>query len=102
MENNTFPFQLQLQHMNEEARMERLYNFLLQMGLVVFPIYNSENPNKISHLNVSIALPFKSQNPSEIQTSPVRAKDVKRAKIIKRINTAKHSGSKVINIPPKT
>jgi hypothetical protein len=42
------------QHMDRYSRNERLYRFLLNMGLVVHPIRIGDDPSKIDHLYVSV------------------------------------------------
>ncbi|GAO98918.1 hypothetical protein Cva_01588 [Caedimonas varicaedens] len=43
-------------HMSYNDRMERLYNFLLSLGLVVLPICDDEE--RIDYLHVRVDLPF--------------------------------------------
>jgi hypothetical protein len=44
------------QHMDKYSRNERLYYFLLGMGLIVHPIRLGGDLSKIDHLHVSVAL----------------------------------------------
>ena len=43
------------EHMDTYSRNERLYRFLLGMGLFVIPVRLGDNPSEIDYLHVSVA-----------------------------------------------
>ena len=44
-------------HMDNGSRMERLYEYLLSLGLYVSPVLLDNNGNEIDYLCVSVSLP---------------------------------------------
>lgn len=88
------------EQMTNNDRMKRLYDTLLQMGLIVFPICNKENPEIIDHLNVSVTLPFhRLTDTGETTTQTSVTEKMKRTKIANVVRTAQNLGSNVINMP---
>jgi len=50
---------LPLLHMDADSRNRRLYGWLMEMGLCVFPVSAPDEPDKIDYLMVSVDLPLK-------------------------------------------
>jgi hypothetical protein len=91
-----------LHHMTNNHRMERLYNTLLGMGLIVFPIPNKKNPEEIEYFNVGVTLPHLLPKPRKSPSQASIDKKVERSKILDKIRSAKNDGSNVIDMPTIT
>jgi hypothetical protein len=61
------------QHMDRYSRNERLYQFLLSMGLVVSPICSDDDPTKIESLWVSTVLPAAAAEVSDTTEDAAKA-----------------------------
>ncbi len=91
---DTFP----PQHMDKYTRNERLYNFLLQMGHVVSPIFAEGSTDKIEALHVSAELPVE-QRAEQTSVAGVR-KAVQGAKVANMVTATESLGDgKVILFP---
>lgn len=82
------------QHMDIWSRNERLYETLINMGLVCSPIFADGSDSKIEAIHVSTGLPTEHAAQSGVGLP------VKRAKVAEMVATAKSSSDNVVNFPP--
>jgi hypothetical protein len=98
-ENHPFP----PQHMDKYSRNERLYHFLLGMGLIVNPICLPDDPAKIDYLHVTVTLANATESfVREVTESPSIScvvKPIERPEIRNVVGSSEATGDTVINFP---
>lgn len=85
--------------MTYQDRMERLYNFLVQMGHVVYPIYKEGTHNEIECLQVKVAL--SSEYPAQRSSKTNVLLPMKGSKVISLVTPTQTNSEDIIDIPPK-
>ena len=92
------------EHMDKYSRNERLYRFLLGMGLFVVPIRIAANPSHIDYLHVSVTpepAAEAAQCVAEVTTKTSVYGTVEGSKVGDVIRSAEGDGNGVVvNLPP--
>ena len=92
------------EHMDKYSRNERLYRFLLSMGLIVNPVRLTDDLSKIDHLYVTVAL---SANDAAFIPGSERSSEagvvgvVERSEVGEIVRPAKGDGNVVVDFPPR-
>ena len=83
-------------HMSVQDRFERLYNFLVSMGHIVYPICDDED--NIEYLHVEIDLPMP-QHLTQASSKLCIPSEVKKSQIRETVATIQSLRNNVINFP---
>jgi hypothetical protein len=87
------------QHMDTFSRNERLYNFLLQMGYIAFPIWAEGESGRMEAIRVTTSLGFGDKAAEESAQTRINTM-VKRPEISTVIAATKSGSDNVVNFPP--
>lgn len=88
------------EHMDRWSRHERLYRYLLSLGLVVHPIFADGERARIDHLRVSVDLPKAADICSGLDAEGDVVAPVQGAEIGEAVGTAERVGNNVVDFPP--